>query len=228
MAWSVSGNIKGPKGDQGNIGNTGPAGADGEGIAIAGSVATYANLPSLGPGDAGDGYLVDADGLLYIWSGTAFPSDGNGVAFQGPKGDTGTAATVSVDSTNTGAAGSNATVSNEGTTSAAAFKFTIPRGDKGNTGSAGAAATVSVDSTVTGAEGTNANVSNEGTSSAAAFKFTIPKGDTGAAGGPGQAGPAGDDGSVWFDGAGAPGSISGSKAGDYYLDTDNGDVYTLS
>ena len=120
MAWSTIGNIKGPKGDtgdqgiqgvkgdtgtaggqgiqgpkgdpgiQGIQGVPGTAGADGKGISIAGSAATYAALPSnLGPADAGKGYLVDADGKLYIWNGTAFPANGSGVAFQGPKGDTG-------------------------------------------------------------------------------------------------------------------------------------------
>lgn len=92
MAWGLTGNIKGPKGDQGDQGPQGPKGEDGAGISIAGSVATYGDLPGgLGPGDAGDGYLVEADGLLYIWSGTAFPSDGSGVAFQGPEGPQGPA-----------------------------------------------------------------------------------------------------------------------------------------
>lgn len=81
---------QGPAGPQGPQGEIGPAGPAGEGIAIAGSVATYAALPSnLGPGDAGDGYLVEADGLLYIWDGAAFPANGNGVEFQGPPGPAG-------------------------------------------------------------------------------------------------------------------------------------------
>lgn len=71
-------------------GNAGAPGEDGKGIEIAGSVAAYGDLPSgLGPGDAGKGYLVEADGLLYIWSGTVFPADGHGVAFKGDPGDPG-------------------------------------------------------------------------------------------------------------------------------------------
>lgn len=117
MAWTTQGSIKGPKGDQGIQGNPGtqgiqgvkgdpgsqgiqgvigPAGpqgvpgADGAGIEIAGSVATYANLPTgLTAANAGDGYLVNADGKLYIWSGTAFPPNGSGVEFRGPTGPTG-------------------------------------------------------------------------------------------------------------------------------------------
>jgi hypothetical protein len=59
-------------------------------VRIAGQVATYAALPTgLGPSDAGSGYLVDADGLLYTWSGTGFPADGAGVEFRGPTGPTG-------------------------------------------------------------------------------------------------------------------------------------------
>lgn len=38
-------------------------------------------------------------------------------------------------------------------------------------------------------------------------------------------GEPGPRGSGWFSGHGAPGSISGSVAGDMYLDLDTGDVY---
>ncbi len=58
----------------------------------------------------------------------------------GPKGDPGApgaAATVAVGTVTTGAAGSGAAVTNAGTASAAVFKFTIPRGDKGDTGLTG-------------------------------------------------------------------------------------------
>ena len=90
MAWVQTGNIRGPQGPQGVQGPAGPAGEDGKGISIAGSAATYAALPTgLGAADVGKGYLVNADGLLYIWSGTAFPTDGNGVAFKGDPGPQG-------------------------------------------------------------------------------------------------------------------------------------------
>lgn len=119
---------------------------------------------------------------------------------KGPKGDTGTAATITVGSTSTGAPGTNASVTNSGTSSAAVLDFTIPRGDKGDkgdtgaTGSPGAAATISVGTTTTGQPGTNASVTNVGTSSAAVLNFTIPKGakgDTGATGAPGATGSPG-------------------------------------
>jgi hypothetical protein len=55
----------------------------------------------------------------------------------GPKGDDGAAATVTVGTTTTSAAGTSASVTNSGTTSAAVFDFTIPRGATGSTGAAG-------------------------------------------------------------------------------------------
>ena len=56
---------------------------------------------------------------------------------QGPAGRDGEAATISVGTTTTGAAGTNASVTNSGTSSAAVFNFTIPRGDTGATGQTG-------------------------------------------------------------------------------------------
>lgn len=53
----------------------------------------------------------------------------------GPKGD---AATIAVGTVTTGAAGSSAAVVNSGTTGAAVFDFTIPRGNTGATGATGA------------------------------------------------------------------------------------------
>ena len=96
-----------------------------------------------------------------------------GVGPAGKQGDKGDAATIAVGTTTTGAAGTNAAVSNSGTTAAAVFNFTVPKGDTGT------AATVAVGTTTTGATGTNAAVSNSGTTSAAVLNFTIPKGDKG-------------------------------------------------
>jgi hypothetical protein len=57
----------------------------------------------------------------------------------GATGATGAAATVAVGSVTTGAPGSGATVINVGTSSAAVFDFSIPRGDQGATGATGSA-----------------------------------------------------------------------------------------
>lgn len=100
----------------------------------------------------------------------------------GPTGATGApgaAATIAVGTTTTGAPGSSATVVNSGTSSAAIFDFTIPRGDTGATGptgATGAAATIAVGTTTTTAPGTSASVTNSGTSGAAIFDFSIPRG----------------------------------------------------
>ena len=59
---------------------------------------------------------------------------------EGPQGDPGTpgsAATIAVGTTTTGAPGTNAAVVNSGTSSAAVFDFTIPRGDVGPQGPQG-------------------------------------------------------------------------------------------
>ncbi len=63
----------------------------------------------------------------------------DGKLYRADKDDVkGDAATVDVHSTETGLPGTDANVTNEGTTSAAEFKFIIPRGDKGETGDTGA------------------------------------------------------------------------------------------
>lgn len=81
---------RGPQGIQGEQGPQGPAGEDGAGIEVTGSVATYADLPSgLTPADEGKGYYVESEGRLYIWNGTSFPADGDGVHIQGPQGPQG-------------------------------------------------------------------------------------------------------------------------------------------
>jgi hypothetical protein len=85
----------------------------------------------------------------------------------GPTGPTGSAATITVGATTTGAAGTSASVSNSGTSSAAVFNFTIPRGDTGATGPTGP----------TGPAGTN--------------------GSPGPTGATGPTGPTGPSGATW-------------------------------
>ena len=69
----------------------------------------------------------------------------------GSTGATGTAASISVGTVTTGAAGSFVIVTNTGTTAAAVFAFTIPKGDKGDTGATGATGSTGA----TGAAGQN-------------------------------------------------------------------------
>jgi hypothetical protein len=126
----------------------------------------------------------------------------------------GRAASVEIESTITGEAGTDANVENVGTSTEARLVFTIPRGSAGKDGTDGKdgkdgtdgvdgkdghdgkdgadgqAASVTVDSTVTGEPGTNANVENVGDSTNARLIFTIPRGAQGAKG---EDGKDGDD-----------------------------------
>ena len=56
---------------------------------------------------------------------------------------------------------------------------------------------------------------------------TGPQGPPGSTGGLGPTGPAGTAGTAWWNGTGAPGTVTGSHPGDYYLDVSLGDVYVL-
>ncbi|WP_230951243.1 hypothetical protein [Xylella fastidiosa] len=47
------------------------------GIVLAGVVADYARLPH--PFTAGAAYLVSDDGLIYVYDGSAWPAEGDGI-----------------------------------------------------------------------------------------------------------------------------------------------------
>ena len=53
------------------------------GIQIDNRVATYSALPSPPPEGTGATYLVEADGLIYVWDGSAWPAEGDGIAING-------------------------------------------------------------------------------------------------------------------------------------------------
>ena len=157
-----------PKGDKGDTG---------QGINILGEYATLADLQAAHPtGNAGNAYMVGATNPkdLYIWDvGTsAWKNQGQ---LQGVKGDTGSAATITIG---TVTSGSTMAVVNSGTTSAAVLDFTLQKGDKGDTGNTGTIAVGTVTS------GQTASVTNSGTPTAAIFDFVIPKGDKGEQGNP--------------------------------------------
>ena len=88
-------------------------------------------------------------------------------------GSGGTTATISVGTTTTGDAGTDASVTNVGSSEAAIFNFTIPRGNTGSTGATGPQGPQG-DTGATGPQG--------------------PQGDTGAQGPQGDAGPTGPQG----------------------------------
>ena|ERR1700739_2272517 len=63
---------------------------------------------------------------------------------------------------------------------------------------------------------------------AAAAGATGPQGPAGAPGSTGATGATGTRGSLWYQGSGAPGTITGSLPNDMYLDTSTGNVWQLS
>jgi hypothetical protein len=75
--------------------------------------------------DDGSGYIAIAP------STNQAPPNPTYWALLASKGDTGAAATITVGTVTTGAPGTDATVTNVGTSGAAVFDFTIPRGDTG-------------------------------------------------------------------------------------------------
>ena len=79
-----------------------------------------------------------AEPSLFYWDADAATPAWVQIRVDGTPGPPGPAATVDVDpNTVTGDAGTNASVVNTGTTSAAVFQFTIPRGDQGERGPEG-------------------------------------------------------------------------------------------
>lgn len=106
---------QGPAGPQGPQGIAGTPGANGaQGVA----------------GPAGPQGTPGVPGIQGV-QGPAGPD--------GPQGPTGAAATATAGTTTTGLPGSSASVVNAGSTSAAVFNFTIPRGDQGPSGPQGIA-----------------------------------------------------------------------------------------
>ena len=90
----------------------------------------------------------------------------------GPKGDDGLAATIQVGTVTTGAAGTNAEVTNVGTENAAVFNFTIPKGDTGEAGSGGLSTIVAgtgTSSIVMNHDDTNTNVASGNYSTALGY-----------------------------------------------------------
>lgn len=166
---------QGPVGPQGPQGPTGPQGPQGP------QGATGATGPQ---GPAGSNGLNGTDGFSPIasveqteYGAEITITDSNGTTTaqvvngsQGEPGTPGAAATITVGSTTTGAAGTSASVVNSGTSSAAVLDFVIPQGATGATGPQGPQGE-------TGATGE-----------------TGPQGETGPAGPTGPTGPTGPQG----------------------------------
>ena len=129
----------GPQGETGPQGPAGPKGDTGSGFVVKGYFASESALESGVPSPAaGDAYGVGTAEPydIYIWDGVNLLWVNNG-PLQGAKGDPGTAATVTVGTVTTGQPGTQASVTNSGTSSAAVLNFTIPQGATGAQGPQG-------------------------------------------------------------------------------------------
>src|SRR5215472_78024 len=131
---------QGPQGNPGATGATGPAGSTGPagtaatvtaGTTTTGAPGTSASVTNSGTSSAAVFDFTIPQGQT--GAAGAIGPQGN----PGATGPAGAAATVNVGTTTTGAAGTNANVTNSGSTSAAVFNFTIPQGVAGATGPQG-------------------------------------------------------------------------------------------
>ena len=114
------------------------------GITVLGRVDAETDIPE-GTYEYGDAYLVGTEDPYDIYIFTRDGADGEFINMgpltvigpQGPKGEQGDAGIITIGTVTTGAAGSNAAVTNSGTAQNAILNFVIPKGDKGDTGSQG-------------------------------------------------------------------------------------------
>lgn len=166
----------------------GPAGANGQNgrsaTVTVGSTTTGA--PGTNASVTNSGTATDAILNFVIPRGATGATGATGP--QGPAGEDGedgAAATITVGTTTTSDAGTDAIVTNSGTENAAILNFVIPRGETGATGPQGPAgedgdaATITIGTTTTGEPGTEASVTNVGTDTAAILNFVIPAGESG-------------------------------------------------
>ncbi len=179
----------------------GQQGPTGKGFKVLGYYATLSALKAGVPSpEIGDAYGVGTSEPydIYIYDSVSLDWVNNG-PLQGAQGPNGQAATVTVGSTTTGAAGTAASVTNTGTNKDAVLNFTIPAGKDGEDGYTpqkgkdyfdgedGAAATITVGTVTTGEPDSAAQVTNSGNENAAVFDFVIPAGKNGKDGEDGKA-----------------------------------------
>lgn len=152
---------QGLKGDTGNTGSTGPQGPEGPAGPTGATGPTGPTGPVGATGPQGPNLELQKTATHLQWrvvgattwinlvpltditgpqgptgaTGATGPTGPQGeIGNTGPQGPAGNAATVTVGTVTTGAPGTSVAITNAGTTSAAVFNFTIPRGDTGAAG----------------------------------------------------------------------------------------------
>ena len=142
------------QGPQGAAGAQGPAG-EGSATVTIGTVTT---------GNAGTNASVTNVGSTTAATlNFTIPRGDTGAAgSNGSDGSDGAAATIAIGTVTTGAAGSSATVTNSGTSSAATFNFSIPKGDTGAQGPAGQDGADGADGGISDGDKGDITVSNSG------------------------------------------------------------------
>lgn len=184
---------QGEMGPQGIEGRQGPQGPAGLGLTFRGTRPSVDALPATG--QQGDWYLID--GHAWVWGGASWIDGGDFRGPQGPqgvKGDMGPtgakgeAASIRVGSTTTLPAGSNATVENIGSATAAVLNFGLPQGADGKQGLQGQQGIQGIPGPKgeTGPVGPNGPKGDQG-----------PRGPKGYDGARGEKGDTGDAGSGW-------------------------------
>lgn len=160
---------RGPKGDS-------IKGDPGDSFKIVGTLDSTNQLPTPSEDIRTNAYLIaDDTGRKHLWvitgEDTLLWTDAGAIT-----GIPGQAATINVGGTVTLPSNSQATVTNEGTSSEAVLNFGIPKGADGQ------AATVTIGTVSTLPTGSQATVTNIGTARDAILNFGIPKGDKGPTG----------------------------------------------
>lgn len=141
LNFGIPTGARGPKGDTGSKGDTGPMGPKGaKGDTGAAATVQVGNTNTGAPGT--NAQVTNAGNEHFAVFNFTIPRGDKGEkgdtgaqgakGDKGDKGDAGTVATITVGSTTTTNPGTNATVTNSGTTSAAVLNFGIPRGATGS------------------------------------------------------------------------------------------------
>ncbi len=211
-------NLKGATGQPGGKGDSGTS------VAVSSIQYQVGSSNTTVPNGSWSNTIVSAGPGQYLWTKVAF-SDGKvayTVARQGANGSNGNpgqnggpgrAATIRVGTVSTGAAGSQASVTNSGNSTDAVFNFTIPKGKDGTNGSNGGPGpaagfgTPTVDNTAANSVGIPSvavTASGPNTAKVFNFKFSNLKG---------QPGDNGSNGFTWRPTVDSAGNISWANNG---------------